>query len=319
MDNITKHPVASFDQLPREIAEAHDKLDLIMAMLQGLMDSKQPSGPRMLTVEDAAAFLKKKVSTIYSMNCRGQLPVHHIGNKAVYFENELLEFIEKDGKVSKNGETIEESADAVANGMNHKASGTVERNSRADEQKAIYDRVKQHEERQARLKAEAEKAQNTPAPSDQTSHPDQMDADAAATIQPDTDTTIVGEETSANDADNSAVSGLQEPVAESTDTATIVPIEETASIKTDANPSTESDQGQSHSSFPSVTVATKEHTQTHQLRYVLVFAQELTPSQKFDLKPVVDRHGGYLANFDNLFTFHTEEQAQRCCETIGRM
>lgn len=319
MDNITKHPVVSFEQLPREVAEAHDKLDLIMAMLQGLVDSKQPSGPRMLTVEEAAAFLKKKVSTIYSMNCRGQLPVHHIGNKAVYFENELLEFIENDGKVSKDGETIEERADAVANGMNHKASGTVERNSKADEQKAINARVKLHEERQARLKAEAERAQNTPAPSDQTPQSDQKDADAAATIQPDTDTTIVSEDTSANDADNSAASGQQEPVAESFDTATTDPVEESASIKTDANPSTGSDQGQSHSSFPSVKVETREHTQTHKLRYVIVFAQELTPSQKFNLKPVVERHGGYLANFDNLFTFHTEEQAQRCCETIGRM
>lgn len=319
MDNITKHPVVSFEQLPREVAEAHDKLDLIIGLLQGIMDSKQPSGPRMLTVEEAAAFLKKKVSTIYSMNCRGQLPVHHIGNKAVYFENELLEFIENDGKVSKDGETIEERADAVANGMNHKASGTVERNSKADEQKAINARVKQHEERQTRLKAEAEKVQNTPAPSDQTPQSNQMEADAAATIQPDTDTTIVGEETSANDADNSAVSGQQEPVAESADTATTDPVEESASIKTDANPSTGSDQGLSHSSFPSVSVVTKEHTQTHQPRYVLVFAQELTLSQKFDLKPVIDRFGGFLASYDNLYTFHTAEQAQRCCETIGRM
>ena len=146
-----------------------------------------------------------------------------------------------------------------------------------------------------------------------------MEADTAATIQPDTDTTIVGEETSANDADNSAVSGQQEPVAESADTATTDPVEESASIKTDANPSTGSDQGQSHSSFPSVSVVTKEHTQTHQPRYVLVFAQELTLSQKFDLKPVIDRFGGFLASYDNLYTFHTAEQAQRCCETIGRM
>lgn len=131
--------------------------------------------------------------------------------------------------------------------------------------------------------------------------------------------TIVGEETSANDADNSAVSGQQEPVAESADTATTDPVEESASIKTDANPSTGSDQGLSHSSFPSVSVVTKEHTQTHQPRYVLVFAQELTLSQKFDLKPVIDRFGGFLASYDNLYTFHTAEQAQRCCETIGRM
>ena len=47
-------------------------------------------------------------------------------------------------------------------------------------------------------------------------------------------------------------------------------------------------------------------------RYVLVFAQELTLSQKFDLKPVIDRFGGFLASYDNLYTFHTAEQAQRC-------
>jgi len=319
MDNVTKHPVASFDQLPREVAEAHDKLDMILGLLQSLMDSKQPSGPRILSVNDIAVLLHKKVSTIYSMNSRGQLPVRHIGNKAIYFENEIMEFIENNGKLSKDGETIEECADAVANGMNHKASGTVERNSKADEQKAINARVKQHEERQARLKAEAEKGQSVPPSSDQTSLSDQKDAGIAATIQHDTDTTIVSEDTSANDSGNRAVSGQQEPVAESADTATTDHVEESASIKTDANPSTGSDQGQSHSSFPSVTVETREHTQTHKLRYVIVFAQELTPSQKFDLKPVVERHGGFLANYDNLFTFHSAEQAQQCCETIGKM
>ena len=137
MENITKHPVASFDQLPREVAEAHDKLDLILGLVQGFIDSQKPSGPKMLTAEEAAVFLKKKVSTIYTMNCHGQLPVHHIGNKVVYFEKELLEFIKNNGKLSKDGETIEEHADAVANGMSRKASGTVERNSKADEQKEI--------------------------------------------------------------------------------------------------------------------------------------------------------------------------------------
>lgn len=318
MENITKHPVASFDQLPREVAEAHDKLDLILGLVQGFIDSQKPSGPKMLTAEEAAVFLKKKVSTIYTMNCHGQLPVHHIGNKVVYFEKELLEFIKNNGKLSKDGETIEEHADAVANGMSRKASGTVERNSKADEQKEIDARVKQYEERQARLKADAEKALKALAPSDQTTPSEQMYADATATNHPDTDTAIVGEDTSANDAGNSAVSGLQEPVAESADTATTDPVEESASIKTDANHSTGFDHGQTHSSFPSVTVETREHTQTHKLRYVIVFAQELTASQKSELKPVVEQHGGYLASFDNLFTFHTEEQALRCCETIGK-
>ena len=63
MENITKHPVASFDQLPREVAEAHDKLDLILGLVQGFIDSQKPSGPKMLTAEEAAVFLKKKRQT----------------------------------------------------------------------------------------------------------------------------------------------------------------------------------------------------------------------------------------------------------------
>lgn len=272
MDNTTKHPVANFEQLPREVAEVQDKLDLIMNMLQGIINSKQPTGPKMLTVEEAAALLKKKVSTIYSMNSRGQLPVHHSGNTVVYFEDELLEWIKNNGKMSQTGETIEERADAEANGMTHKASGTIERKSKADEQKAIEARVKQYEERQARLKAEMEQ---------------------------------------------------QNRVAESSDTTTSEPAqspaEEPASIQTDANPSQGQDQGQSIPSFPSFTAETREHTQTHQLRYVIVPDRSLTDEQKKAIQAVVIRQGGYFASFDGLFTFKSLESAQQCCETIGKM
>lgn len=319
MDNKTKHQVASFDQLPREVAEAHDKLDLIIGMLQGILDSKKPSGPKMLTVEEAAVLLKKKVSTIYSMNTRKQLPVRHIGNKVVYFENELMEWIENDGKMSQSGETIDEHADGLANGMNHRASGTIERNSKAEEQKAIDARVKQYEERQARLKAEMEKAQNTPPSTDQTSESDQMEDDADATDNNATDAAIIMDNVSISDGSNRATSEHQESVAESGDTVTALPAEAPMPILTDVNPSTGSDQGHSLSSFPSVSVETREHTRSHKMRFVIVFAQSLTTEQQHALKPVVEQCGGYLASFDNLFTFDTAEQAQQCCETIGKM
>jgi excisionase family DNA binding protein len=272
MDTTPKHPVANFEQLPREVAEVQDKLDLIMNMLQGIINSKQPAGPKMLTVEEAAVLLKKKISTIYSMNSRGQLPVHHSGNTVVYFEDELLEWIKNNGKKSKDGETIEERADALASGMTHKASGTIERESKADEQKAIDTRVKQYEERQARLKAEMEQ---------------------------------------------------QSIVTESTDTTTLTtvesPAEEPASIQTDANPSEGQGEAQSISSFPLFSVEMREHTQTHQLRYVIVPDHSLTDEQRQTLQSVVNRQGGYFASFDGLFTFKSEDAAKQCCETIGKM
>ncbi len=112
-------------------------------------------------------------------------------------------------------------------------------------------------------------------------------------------------------------------MAESTDTTALTPVEnpadEPASIQTDANPSEGQDEAQSISSFPLFSVETREHTQTHQLRYVIVSDHSLTNEQRQSLQTVVTRQGGYLASFDGLLTFKSEDAAKLCCETIGKM
>jgi len=51
----------------------------------------------LLTVQEAAKFLRISQSTVYRMIKRGDIGAHKVGKKWVFFKNDLIEFVKGDG------------------------------------------------------------------------------------------------------------------------------------------------------------------------------------------------------------------------------
>ena len=68
----------TFDNLPRSVAELHEKIDRLTGMFEQIISSTAIAPvPEIMTVEDVSAMLCKSVSTIYAMTSE-----HTIPNKA---------------------------------------------------------------------------------------------------------------------------------------------------------------------------------------------------------------------------------------------
>ena len=65
----------SFDNLPRSVAELHEKIDRLTGMLEQIISSTAVTPlPEIMTVEDVSAMLCKSVSTIYAMTSEHRIP-----------------------------------------------------------------------------------------------------------------------------------------------------------------------------------------------------------------------------------------------------
>jgi excisionase family DNA binding protein len=93
----------TFEQLPEAVTRLAAKLESIEQLL--LNQKEQPKEPteKLLTVKQAAEFLKLSVPTMYSKVSRGELPVMKRGKRLYFSEKELMEYL-KAGRKKSNAE-----------------------------------------------------------------------------------------------------------------------------------------------------------------------------------------------------------------------
>ncbi len=88
----------SFDQLPKEVARLHSRLDSIENKLQHITDGGLPNVTGdLLTVPQAAELLSLSIPTIYGLLHRRQLPAMKRGKRVYFKRSELLLYLE-DGR-----------------------------------------------------------------------------------------------------------------------------------------------------------------------------------------------------------------------------
>jgi len=83
--------------------------------------TEQPETDQLLTIQEAAEFLKLKVPTIYSKVSKGELPVMKRSKRLYFSRTELLNYL-KDGRKKTNAEIEQEAKAYLLNnkkGLNH--------------------------------------------------------------------------------------------------------------------------------------------------------------------------------------------------------
>ncbi len=104
----------TFDDLPRAVSQLGDKLDAIQQMLaQRIEPQPAPSQDQFLTAEEAAAFLRLSVPTIYSKVSRGELTVMKQGNRLYFSQSELIDYL-RAGKRKSNSEIQTEACEYIS-------------------------------------------------------------------------------------------------------------------------------------------------------------------------------------------------------------
>ena len=81
--------------------------------------NKKEGSDNLLTVDDAAQFLKVSIPTIYRWKSEGKLPFSKNGNKLYFFQNDLYDFIQR--KRRPNLEELSKIADLKFNNLNNKS------------------------------------------------------------------------------------------------------------------------------------------------------------------------------------------------------
>jgi len=109
----------SFDQLPHQVSMLNQKMDSIINMLSN-ESAGEADQNELLTVDQAAVFLKLATQTIYGKISRNEIPVHKpSGSKRVYFyKNDLIEYI-KQGKQKTTAEYEAEATDCLTRKAKH--------------------------------------------------------------------------------------------------------------------------------------------------------------------------------------------------------
>lgn len=93
----------SFDDLPRAVNQLDEKLNAIQRMLaQRIEPETPPIQDKLLSVQEAAAFLRLTAPTVYSKVSRGELPVMKQGNRLYFSLTELMEYLKTGKKKSSN-------------------------------------------------------------------------------------------------------------------------------------------------------------------------------------------------------------------------
>lgn len=90
----SENPHLSFDNLPRSVAELHEKIDRLTGMLGQFISSTAATPlPEFMTVEDVSAMLCKSVSTIYAMTSEHRIPYRKQGNKLYFLRSEIQSWL----------------------------------------------------------------------------------------------------------------------------------------------------------------------------------------------------------------------------------
>lgn len=99
----------TFEQLPNAVSQLNEKLEkiekILLAKSEDQIQAEQED--ELLSVPEAADFLKLSPATVYSKKNRGELPYHKPGKRLYFFKKELIAYL-KEGKVKSNAELQQE-------------------------------------------------------------------------------------------------------------------------------------------------------------------------------------------------------------------
>jgi len=92
----------TFNELPEAVNQLSSKLDTIEKLLVQ-QNEPPPPGPQdqLLTIQEAAKFLRLSVPTIYSKVSRGELPVMKRTKRLYFSIQELTDYLKAGRKISK--------------------------------------------------------------------------------------------------------------------------------------------------------------------------------------------------------------------------
>src|ERR1700712_2777346 len=87
----------TFDQLPQAVSQLYDKLTNIEDLLREVTipATKQDE---LLTISEAAQFLKLSIPTIYGKVSRQEIPVNKQGKRLYFYQSELANWIKQGRK-----------------------------------------------------------------------------------------------------------------------------------------------------------------------------------------------------------------------------
>ena len=87
----------TFDQLPQAVSQLYDKLSNIEELLKEakIPETKQDE---LLTISEAAKFLKLSIPTIYGKVSRQEIPVNKQGKRLYFYKAELADWIKQGRK-----------------------------------------------------------------------------------------------------------------------------------------------------------------------------------------------------------------------------
>ena len=101
----------TFDLLPQAVTQLTNEVSELKRLIIENQEQKLAEQPeQLLTIKEAAQFLKLTVPTIYSKVSKGELPVMKRGKRLYFSNTELMEYI-KEGRKKSNAE-IEQEAEA---------------------------------------------------------------------------------------------------------------------------------------------------------------------------------------------------------------
>jgi excisionase family DNA binding protein len=99
----------TFEQLPETIGIIHQKIDRIAALLQQNKTLQEPDADELLSVQQAATFLKLSVATLYGFTHNATIPFCKKGKRLYFSKLDLTEWV-KTGR-NKTKEEIAFEAD----------------------------------------------------------------------------------------------------------------------------------------------------------------------------------------------------------------
>jgi len=82
----------TFEDLPKAVSLILEKISRIEQLLESRR-GEEPPLEKMLTVKEAASFLKITVSTLYTKVCRGEVPAYKPGRRLFFDQQELAKWI----------------------------------------------------------------------------------------------------------------------------------------------------------------------------------------------------------------------------------
>jgi len=106
----------SFDKVPEVIRQLFEKVEKI-ELLIGNLQPKDPDENQLLTIQEAAEFLKVTVPSLYSKVSRKEIPVNKPGRRLYFYKNDLLDWVRANKK--KTNTELQSEAAAMRRGSKY--------------------------------------------------------------------------------------------------------------------------------------------------------------------------------------------------------